>query len=200
MMNNKEFMKRDLSIKKNKLSNSVLMTKTQKGIRFKLLIISFLFQSFFIFSQNSNQNLFDYLKNADKIVLASHEDLDLTIEKPGKSKTTHRFLLNKGKPNNKIITKKINLDSESRLQLIEILEDHKSKKNWDGAYCFSPHHAIFIYHSKKWLFIDFCFGCDHYNNSNDLKINNEEFLPTYKDWRKLEKYFREKGLDQYLKK
>lgn len=165
----------------------------------KISTFIFILQFLLIYSQNSNENLSAYLKNADKIVLVSHEDLDLTIEKPGKSKTTHRFLLNKGKPNNKIITKKINLDSESRLQLLDILEEHTADKFWNGAYCFSPHHVIFIYRSKKWSFIDLCFGCDKYNYSNDLKIKKDEFLPTYEDWRTLENYFRQKGLDQYLK-
>ncbi len=166
----------------------------------KILIIYFVLNSLLSFSQNANESLIEFIKNSEKIILTSHEDFELFINKPGKSDSKIRPLLKNGKPNKKIITEQVQLDSKGKKELIEIISRQKNDSIWDGAYCFWPHHTIFLYKEKKWSYIDLCFGCDHYSYSKDLKINKEEFLITYEDWRKLETFFRKQNLNYEMPK
>lgn len=165
---------------------------------FILLII--VLNSHFSFSQIANDSLIEHIKVADKILITSHEDFNLNIGKPGKSKTINRTLLKNGKSNKKIIKEKIQLDLKLKEELIDIISRQKNDSIWDGAYCFWPHHTIFIYKEKKWSYIDLCFGCDHYSFSKDLKINEDEFLITYEDWRILETFFRKQNLNYEMPK
>lgn len=155
----------------------------------KLITLSLILCITHIFSQNVNQELIEYIKNADTILLATHEDLRLDIEKPGKSTIIHRTLLKNNRPNPEIIKKQVILNFQSRQELTEILKGQKNDKHWDGAYCFEPHHALFIYNTGKWENIDLCFGCDQYNYSAKVPVNTKELLITYQDWRDLEMFF-----------
>ena len=166
----------------------------------KIFTLLLVLNSLFTFSQIANDNLINYIKVAEKILITSHEDLNLTVKKPGKSKTIIRTLLKNGKPNKKIIKEEIQLDLKLKEELIEIISMQKNDSIWDGAYCFLPHHTIFIYKEKKWSYIDLCFGCDHYSYSKDLQINKFEFLVTYEDWRKLETFFRTQNLNYEMPK
>lgn len=152
------------------------------------------------FSQNANKSLIEFIKKSEKIILTSHEDFELTFRKPGESKTKIRALLKNGKPNKKIIKERIKLDLKSKEELIQIISEQKKDSIWDGAFCFLPHHTIFIYKEKKWSYIDLCFGCDHYSYSKDLEINEDDFLVTYEDWRKLETFFRKQNLNYEMPK
>jgi len=110
-------------------------------------------------------------------------------------------LLKNGKPNNSIIREKIKLDSKLKQELIEVISKQKEDSLiYDGNYCFEPHHTIFIYKEKRWSYIDLCFGCDHYSYSKDLKINKDDFLVTYEDWRKLETFFTNQNLNYKMRK
>ena len=166
----------------------------------KIFTLLLVLNSLFSFSQIANDSLINYIKVSEKILITSHENLNLTIQKPGKSKTIIRTLLKNGKPNKKIIKEQIQLDLKSKEELIEIISTQKNDSIWNGAYCFWPHHTIFIYKEKKWSYIDLCFGCDHYSYSEDLKMNEVEFLVTYEDWRKLEAFFREQNLKYEMPK
>lgn len=161
----------------------------------KCLIILVVLNSLFGFSQVINDGLINSIKTAEKILIISHDDLNITVGKQGKSKIINRTLLKNGKPNNTIIKEQVRLEPKQKQKLIEIISGQKNDSIWNGASCFWPHHTIFIYNEKRWSYIDLCFGCDHYSYSNDLQINKDEFLVTYEDWRKLETFFREQGLN-----
>lgn len=161
----------------------------------KIVTLLLVLSALFSFSQNANDSLINYIKGSEKILMASHENLSLTVQKPGKSSTIIRTLLKNGKPNERIIKEQIQLGLKSKEALIEIIATQKNDSIWNGAYCFWPHHTLFIYKKKKWSYIDLCFGCDRYSYSGDLKINEASFLATYEDWRKLEAFFREQNLN-----
>lgn len=160
----------------------------------KLFMISLILSSIFIFSQSINEDLARYLQSADTILITSHDDLRLDIEKPGKSTTIHRDLLKNGVPNNAIIRKKTILTPDSKQELIEIIKGQKSVKAWDGAFCFEPHNTLFIYKENQWRNIELCFGCKQYGHSKDVPVNAEEFLHSDQDWLNLEEFFKKQGV------
>ncbi|RXM38993.1 hypothetical protein BOQ62_14040 [Chryseobacterium sp. CH21] len=160
----------------------------------RILSVGLFLSSIWTFSQNANESLADYLKNADTILLTSHEDLRLDMESPGKSRTIYRDLLKNGVPNNEIIINKVILTPDSRQKLIQIIKDQKSIKGWDGSFCFEPHNTLFIYKENQWKNIELCFGCKQYGHSKDVPVNREEFLHSYHDWLNLEAFFREHGV------
>ncbi|WP_417939856.1 hypothetical protein [Flavobacterium sp. RS13.1] len=167
----------------------------------KIIILVLFLNSLFSFSQIANDSLITSMKNAKKILLTSHEDFELFIKKTGERKTKFRPLLKNEKPNKKIIKKQIYLDLKLKNELINIISNQKKDSLvYDGNYCFEPHHTIFLYKEKKWLYIDLCFGCDHYSYSKELKINKDDFLVTYEDWRKLETFFRNQNLNYKMRK
>ncbi len=168
---------------------------------YKIAIAGLFLSSIRLFSQNVNEDLVHHIRNADSILITSHEDLRLDIETPGKSKILYRDLLKNGMPNNEIITKKVLLSPESRQELTELIKNQKGVKGWDGAFCFQPHNTIFIYKERQWRNIELCFGCKQYNHSKDLPVNREEFLHSYQDWLDLEAFFRKNGVQwEALKK
>lgn len=160
----------------------------------KIYTLSLFFSSIWIFSQNVNEELIHYLKEAETILITSHEDLRLDIETPGKSKTIYRDLLKNGVPNHEIIINKVVLTPESRQELIDIIKRQKIVKAWDGALCFEPHNTLFIYKENQWKNIELCFGCKQYDHSKNLPVNREEFLHSYQDWINLEDFFRKLGV------
>ncbi|WP_336702382.1 hypothetical protein [Chryseobacterium indologenes] len=160
----------------------------------KIYVLSLFLSSIWTFSQNVNEDLIHYLKEAETILITSHEDLRLDIETPGKSITIYRDLLKNGVPNNEIIINKVVLTPESKQELIEIIKGQKSVKVWDGAFCFEPHNTLFIYKENQWKNIELCFGCKQYNHSKELPVNREEFLHSYHDWLNLEEFFKKQGV------
>ncbi|NIF05087.1 hypothetical protein F3J23_06490 [Chryseobacterium sp. Tr-659] len=161
----------------------------------RLFISGLIVSSISAFSQNINKDLVQYLKDADSVLLTHHEDLRLDIETPGKSVVIHRTLLKNDIPNDKIIKKKILLTPEMRQELIEIIKNQKKEKLWEGAFCFEPHHTIFFYKTKKWSYIDLCFGCKQYNYVPNVPVNRDDFLRTYQEWKNLEDFFTKLGLN-----
>lgn len=156
----------------------------------RLFILCLMVSSISVFSQHANERLVEYLKEADSVLLTHHEDLLIDIWKPGKVPITQRrTLLKNSRPNEEIIKKQVLLSPELREEFINMIKGQKKDKYWDGAYCFEPHHTIFIYKAHQWEAIDLCFGCDHYNFTPNIPVNKEEFLFTYQDWRDLEAFF-----------
>lgn len=166
----------------------------------KIFIILIILNSFFSYSQIANDSLISFIIAAEKVLITSHDDLNITIGKPGKSETVWRTVLKNGKPNKRIIKERLELDSKLKQELIDVISGQKKDILWEGAYCFWPHHTIFFYKEEKWSYIDLCFGCDHYSISKDLSVNKKEFLVTYEDWRKLETFFRQQNLNYKMPK
>ena len=119
-----------------------------------IFIIFAVLNSYFSFSQISNDSLIEYIKLSEKILITSHENFNLTTPKIGERKRLKSTLLKNGKPNKKIIKEKIQLDLKLKEELIEIISRQKKDSIWDGAYCFLPHHTIFIYKEKTRFFIE----------------------------------------------
>ena len=166
----------------------------------KILVLLVVLNCDFGFSQVANDRLVKFIEGAEKVIIASHEDFNLVVRQPGRSKTLTRTLLKKGKPNKKIMKEEMQLSSGAKAELIAIISAQKRDSIWEGASCFWPHHTLFIYSQQKWSYIDLCFGCHKYSYSKDLKINEDEFLVTYEDWRKLESFFRKNNLNYELPK
>jgi hypothetical protein len=168
------------------------------------------------FSQTTNDSLVSYINSAEKILLTSHQDLmQETIRKAKKGERAYYYkrfkkwgipdmlyyeIISKLKPNKKIIEEKLILDSISKQKLIELISTQNPKEYYDSAYCFEPHHTIFILKDKKWEYIDICFGCRHYQISYGIKINQKLFLSSNEDWKKLESFFRSLNLTYKLPK
>ncbi|WP_394759080.1 hypothetical protein, partial [Flavobacterium sp.] len=170
------------------------------------------------FSQIKNDSLINIIKSADKIMLTSHEDLRMQIYRKPKSESEKRRselrvvnnrkgkyilaaiysgIIKSEKPNKKIIKQKIILNSFSRNELISIISNQTNEENW-GHSCFDPHQTIFILINKKWEFIDLCFGCETYEFSKGININQKTFLRSNEDWKKLESFFRSLNLTYKL--
>lgn len=165
-----------------------------------LLTLLLIFSQFICFCQIKNDSLIYAIKNADKILLTSHSnESDFYYKQSDKKIVLHDILIEE-KPNETIIKEKIVIDSINKTTLINLLLNQNPEENFEGAFCFQPHHTIFILINKKWEYIDVCFGCDNYYFSNGLNINRKMFLKSYEDWRKLESFFRSLNLIYKLPK
>ena len=187
----------------------------------KTLLTVLLFCSKFVcFSQTKHDSLINIITSAEKIVLTSHEDLRMNIFRKPKTKSEKKLsklrvvknrngmyipdvlysgIIKSEKPNKKIIKEKINLNSVLKNELINIISNQTNEEYW-GHSCFDPHHTIFILINKKWEYIDICFGCQTFVFSKNLNINENTFLKSYEDWRKLEYFFRSLNLTYKLPK
>jgi len=124
----------------------------------------------------------DKLKNADSIVLISHQG---NIFDSIKGEVLPEMLI-KGRINKSIITEQIKISNKAINVLADIIA---LPTNYDSIAlykCFDPHHTIFIYNNKKISYIDMCFECWGLRTSEDLKeIRGYEL---YK-WHRIENFF-----------
>lgn len=155
---------------------------------------SFLFLILFItyVSYSQNKSLELILKQADSIQIASHEDLSILTQIPGKSEQIIRPIVINGIPNNEIIKERLTIDQSSRLKLTDFLINTKDNYSFDLS-CFEPHHSIFIFKRGICSYIDICFGCRHYTASSELKLN-DTFLISDEDWNWLEDFFKNQNI------
>lgn len=178
------------------------------------LLIAILLSITNCFSQSKNDSLINVIKSAEKILLTSHQDYYKQImRKPVKGEKLyeskyfrdklvpvdiHYEILSNNEPNDTIIQERIILDSVSKMELIKIISKQKPEEYWEGAFCFNPHHTIFLFINKKWEYIDVCFGCDNYNFSKGININRKAFLKSDKDWNELKEFFKKLNLTYKL--
>ena len=139
-------------------------------------------------------------ENNDTENLKKSRKIYLELEEMIKAKNSlNRSLLENGKPNKRIIREETFLNEITKKELLEIISKQK-RDTFEGAFCFNPHHTIFIFSQEKWSYIDICFGCNNYSFSNDLNIDKKDFLATLEDWKTLENFFRKLNLNYLLPK
>ena len=182
----------------------------------KFFFTLLLFTTVNSFSQSKNDSLINIIKSADKILLTSHKDFRQQIRrKPIEGEPMYNSkhfrdklvpvdiyfeILSNNEPNKEIIQESILLDTVAKNDLLKVISVQNPEKYWEGAFCFNPHHTIFIFINQKWEYVDLCFGCDNYNFSDGININKKTFLKSYEDWRKLEDFFRKLNLTYQLPK
>jgi hypothetical protein len=134
-----------------------------------LFSILFLLAPFFCISQNNESWLSLKFKNADSVLLVSHEDTEgITIVDDAGNRIPLPKLIIKGRPNYKIIKERQIVSGKQLDELIQIL-DRPIKSGFDGGKCFIPHQSIFLFKNGRLSYIEVCFLCGRLETSDDLK-------------------------------
>jgi hypothetical protein len=138
----------------------------------------------------------DRLKNADTVLLVSHEDTQgvVIMDSTGKRKLRQKLLV-AGRPNHSIIKEQNVLTGADLDTLIKILARPYSDRQYETSKCFMPHHAIFIIRQGKTSFIEICFGCRGIDTSKDLE---KLYAFDERKWTELENYFIKLGFKYQL--
>jgi hypothetical protein len=134
-----------------------------------LFPISFLLAPFFCISQSNEGWLGLKFKNADSVLLASHEDTEgiVIVDYAGNRIPLPKLII-KGKPNYKIIKERQIVSGKKLDELIQIL-NRPIKSGFDVGKCYMPHHSIFLFKNGRLSYIDVCFLCRRFETSDDLK-------------------------------
>lgn len=168
-------------------------------------ILFFLFctcLSLSLFSQGKTIDII--LKNADSVILVSHEmtssSTNIIIDSLG-NKINLESIITKGKLNEQITKEKLVLSEQQVFALSNILSKrYKPSRIISMSQCFDPHHSVIIYKKAKISYIDLCFGCQDFETSRDiqgLEIKEDKWEELYLLFKKYGfKY--EMGLDPVL--
>jgi hypothetical protein len=147
------------------------------------------------FSQSNKQWLIEKFKNADTILLVSHQvNAGITVvnDKTGKDIPLPTLLVNR-RPNEGIIMEEQIVKGKDIDALLQILT--QSGTATSKGTCFIPRQSIFLLKNGQVSFIDISFSCRAYNTSADLKdigtIDESQ-------WKALEDYFIKHGLTYQL--
>jgi hypothetical protein len=149
-----------------------------------------MFFSLLLSGQSSIDSLVYKMSNSDSIVVVSHEDLRV-YGKPGESDII-RKIIEDGKPNQAIIREKLNLDKATRDSLIFLVKSQKYDPIFGPAFCFDPHHTIYIYRNGSFSYLDVCFGCNTFATSDDIYVDDLLFH-SYEIWKVLKNFLKRKG-------
>ena len=146
-----------------------------------------------VFGQKLQDKVFQKLTTADSVILVSH----LTTSIPIVDSVTKKWigsvkLVDKNKPNYKIIKESIRLKRNDIDSIATILITVNKDTIIKDIQCFIPHHGILIFKNRKCSYFDICFGCRHFVTSKDLKLSDEL---SDKTWNKLESFFRNRNLN-----
>jgi hypothetical protein len=151
-----------------------------------LFPILFLLGPFFCISQNNESWVSLKFKNADSVLLVSHQDTEgIVIVDDAGNRIPLPKLIIKGKPNCKIIKERQIISGKQLDELIQIL-NRPIKSEIDVGKCYMPHHSIFLFKNGKLSYIDLCFSCRGFETSDDLK-KVDHF--DERQWEELEKLF-----------
>ena len=152
---------------------------------------------FFYISQKNESWLSLKFKNADSVLLVSHEDTKgVTIVDDAGNRIPLPELIIKGKPNYKIIRERQIIGGEQLDRLIQILDSPDTSRILEEAKCYMPHHTIFLFKNGKLSYVDICFSCKRFETSDDLyKISKFDD----RKWDELEKLFAGFGFKYKLK-
>lgn len=122
------------------------------------------------FTQKGKDWLREKLKNADTVLVVSHEvtvGIGL-VDSAGNHIPLPKLLVG-GKPNYAIFRERQQLSGAQLDTFIKIFARPFQDKGIEMAKCFMPHHAVFIMKSGKISWVDICFGCRRFDTSKDLE-------------------------------
>jgi hypothetical protein len=156
-----------------------------------LLPILFLLSPSLCISQNTESWLSIKFKNADSVLLVSHDDTQgvAIIDSVGNKISLPELIINK-KPNYKIIKERQIISGKQLDTLIHILDRPFKSKTVVASKCYMPHHTIFIFKNGELSHIDLCFWCKGFETSDDL---NKIYKFDNRKWQELENLFKRLG-------
>ena len=157
------------------------------------ITIFFIFSIVNLFGQKPQTKVFQKFTTADSVILVSH----LTTNIPIVDSMTKKWigsvkLVDKNKPNYKIIRESISLKRNETDSILTILLTENKDTIIEDIQCFIPHHGILIFKKGKCSYFDICFGCRHFITSKDIKLSDELSIKT---WNDLERFFRNRNLN-----
>ncbi|HEV3413404.1 MAG TPA: hypothetical protein VG101_13060 [Puia sp.] len=159
--------------------------------------ILFLLIPSFCFSQENESWLSLKFKNADSVLLISHEDTQgVAIVDDAGNRIPLPELIIKGKPNYEIIKERQIISGKRLDRLVQILNRPLENRIIEVGKCFIPHHTIFLFKNGKLSYIDVCFWCRGFETSEDL---NKICRFDDRKWDELEKLFTGLGFKYKLK-
>jgi hypothetical protein len=158
-------------------------------------ILFILLAPFFCVSQNNEGWLRLKFKNADSVLLVSHEDTEgvVIVDDAGNRSPPPRLII-KGKPNSEIIKERQIVCGKQLDELIQIINRPIKSGSWVGK-CYMPHHTIFLFKNGELSYIDVCFSCRKFETSRDLK---KIYQFDDRKWDELEKLFARLGFKYEL--
>lgn len=143
--------------------------------------------------QEQQNKVFKKLTSADSVILVSH----LTTNIPIVDSTTKKWigsvkLVDKNKPNYKIIRESVRLNRNDIDSVATILITANKDTIIEDIQCFIPHHGMLIFKKGKCSYFDICFDCRHFITSKDFELSDELSAKT---WNDLESFFRNRNLN-----
>jgi hypothetical protein len=145
-----------------------------------------------VWGQPLKNKLYRKIIQADSVILVSH----LTTHIPFVDSKTKQWLdplrlVVKNKLNDPIVKERYRLQAKETDTLARLLIMPNTDREIEDIGCFIPHHGILIYKMGKCAFFDICFGCRHFVTSKDIYLSDQLSIET---WKKLERFFRDRGL------
>lgn len=143
----------------------------------------------------ADTDLSDSLKEADSVVIVSHESTNYprTDRKTGKSLPSPELTVN-GTLNKSIVYERLKL-TYTGVTLLDSIFSAPAGEPYAPMACFQPRHAVLLYKEGRLSFIDFCFDCFGYSSSNNLYRTIR--FDAHK-WQKLYLFFKEQGFTYEL--
>ncbi|MFT3911496.1 MAG: hypothetical protein QM737_18880 [Ferruginibacter sp.] len=131
---------------------------------------------------------------ADSILLVGH--LGIQYNKPGHNNPPppRPLILLEGKLNSAIIKKQVKISKPEVDTLMNILFRSVAGEQKMTNCDFDPHHAILFFKNGVISYIDLCFMCQQFDNSDDLGA-----IPVFDDvkWIQLENLYKKLGVRYY---
>jgi hypothetical protein len=148
-----------------------------------ILILTFPLTSF----AQKDAWLLTKLKNADTILLVSHEVTAgiAIVDSTGKHIPLPKLLVG-GMPNYSIVKEQRVLSGSQLDTFIKIFARPFQSRTIEMAKCFIPHHAVFIIKNGKTSYVDICFGCQRFETSKDMQ---QLYAFDNRKWKELEDFF-----------
>lgn len=150
-----------------------------------LTIISFvMLTSWSTASAQANTWLRQKLKNADTVLLVSHEVTAgiAIIDSVGKNIPLPKLLIDE-KPNYSIFKEQKVLSGAQLDTFINIFTRPFESRTIEMGKCFMPHHAILIIKNGNTSYVDICFGCQRFDTSKDMQtlyaLDNRKWTEIY---------------------
>jgi hypothetical protein len=146
-----------------------------------------------VFGQNAQNAVVKKLTSADSVILVSHLRTAIPVVDPVTKKWIGSVkLVDKNKPNYKIIKESLKLNADDIDSVATILITPNKDTILEDIKCFIPHHGILIFKKGKCSYFDICFGCRHFVTSKDIKLSDNLSVKT---WKELESFFRNRNLN-----
>jgi hypothetical protein len=148
------------------------------------------------FTQHGNDWLLVKLKNADTVLLVSHEVTAgiLLVDSAGNRIPLPKLLVG-GRPNYSIVKEQQVLSGAQLDTFIKIFARPFQSRTIEMAKCYMPHHAVFLIKNGNTSYVDICFGCHRFETSKDMQ---RLYAFDNRKWIELEEFFMKLGFRYQL--